>query len=99
MIETIAIQTAFTLFLCAFFVFFEIYMTKILINSVNNRITELDSNLAEAIKAVIDTKIGENFDAPNPIVGIITEMMKNNLNKSNIPRDSDGKFKVIEEIK
>ena len=43
--------------------------------------------------------MGENFDAPNPIVGIITEMMKNNLNKSNIPRDQDGKFKVIEEIK
>mgnify|MGYP003675664490 CR=1 FL=1 len=63
MIETIAIQTAFTLFLCAFFVFFQIYMTKILINNVNNRITQLDSN------------------------------------KSNIPRDPDGKFKIIEELK
>lgn len=99
MYEQILIITAQTLFLSAFILLSQIYIAKILLNNVNNRITQLDSNLAEAIKAVIDTKIGENFDAPNPIVGIITEMMKNNMNKANIPRSEDGKFKVIEEIK
>jgi hypothetical protein len=99
MIEQIALEIASILILCTFILVSQIYITRILLKNVNLRITQLDSNLAEAINSVIESKIGENFDAPNPLVGIITEMMKNNINKSNIPRDHDGKFKVIEEIK
>ena len=99
MIEQIALEIASIIILCTFFLASQIYITRILLKSVNLRITQLDSNLAEAINSVIESKIGENFDAPNPLVGIITEMMKNNMNKANIPRDTDGKFKVIEELK
>tara|TARA_R110000744_G_C18938165_1_gene514009 strand:+ start:161 stop:460 length:300 start_codon:yes stop_codon:yes gene_type:complete len=99
MIEEIAIETVSILILCTFILFSQIYITKILLKNVNARITQLDSNLAEAINSVIESKMGENFEAPNPLVGIITEMMKNNLNKANIPRTEDGKFKIIEEIK
>ena len=99
MYEEILLITAQTLFLCAFVLISQIYIAKILLNNVNNRITQLDSNLAEAIKNVIDSKIGENFEAPNPLVGIFTEIMKNNMNKSNLPRAEDGKFTVIEELK
>jgi len=99
MIEQIALEIASIIILCTFFLASQIYITRILLKNVNLRITQLDSNLAEAINSVIESKIGENFDAPNPLVGIITEMMKNNMNKANIPRDTDGKFKVIEELK
>tara|TARA_R110000751_G_C13563956_1_gene457798 strand:- start:52 stop:351 length:300 start_codon:yes stop_codon:yes gene_type:complete len=99
MIEQIALEIASILILCTFILASQIYITRILLKNVNLRITQLDSNLADAINSVIESKIGENFDAPNPLVGIITEMMKNNMNKVNIPRDGDGKFKVIEEIK
>jgi len=99
MLEQIALETASILILCAFIFSSQLYITKILLKNVNARITQLDSNLAEAIKNVIDSKIGENFDAPNPLVGIIGEILKNNLNKPDIPRSGDGKFTIVEEIK
>ena len=99
MIEEIALETASILILCAFIFSSQLYITKILLKNVNARITQLDSNLAEAIKNVIDSKIGENFDAPNPLVGIIGEILKNNLNKQEMPRTKDGKFTIVEEIK
>jgi len=98
MYEQIAIITAQTLILCAFILISQLYIAKILLKNVNNRITMLDSNLAEALNNVIEGKLAQGFDAPNPLVAIFADIMKNNINKQEPPRSNDGKFKIIEEI-
>jgi len=98
MYEQIAIITAQTILLCAFILISQLYIAKILLKNVNNRITMLDSNLAEALNNVIEGKLAQGFDAPNPLVAIFADIMKNNINKQETPRSNDGKFKIIEEI-
>lgn len=61
-----------------------------------NRIQELDGTLAEAITNVVESGLG-SFEPPNPIVGIITEYMKQNLTPKSpqiaeMSRDSSGQF-------
>lgn len=61
-----------------------------------NRIAELDGTLAEAIASVVDSGLG-NFEAPNPLIGILADYMKQNLNTTTaevkvIERDQTGKF-------
>jgi len=99
MYEQIALITAQTLLLCAFIFGAQLYIAKILLKNVNARITQLDSNLAEALNNVIEGKLAQGFDAPNPLVSIFADIMKNNLNKEEIARSGDGKFKVIENLK
>ena len=99
MYEQILIITAQTLFLCTFILISQLYIAKILLKNVNSRITQLDSNLAEALNNVIEGKLAQGFEAPNPLVSIFADIMKNNINKQEIPRSTDGKFKIIEEIK
>jgi hypothetical protein len=98
MYEQIALIIAQTLFLCAFIFGSQLYIAKILLKNVNARITQLDSNLAEALNNVIESKLGAAVDAPNPLVAIFADIMKNNMNKEQIQRSSDGKFKVIENL-
>jgi low affinity Fe/Cu permease len=79
----------------------QLYITKILLQNVNNRIGQLDNTLAEAIQSVVEANLGE-FQQQNPLIGIITDIMKQNITKNNqsdstiveIPRDIDGKFKA-----
>ena len=99
MLDQIALITAQTLILCAFIFGCQLYIAKILLKNVNARITQLDSNLAEALNNVIEAKLGAGIDAPNPLVAIFADIMKNNLNKDEISRAPDGKFKVIENLK
>ena len=99
MYEQIALITAQTLILCAFIFGCQLYIAKILLKNVNARITMLDSNLAEALNNVIEGKLAQGFEAPNPLVSIFADIMKNNINKQEPPRSNDGKFKIIEEIK
>ena len=98
MYEQLVIITAQTLLLCAFILISQLYIAKILLKNVNNRITMLDSNLAEALNNVIEGKLAQGFYAPNPLVAIFADIMKNNINKQEPPRSNDGKFKIIEEI-
>ena len=61
-----------------------------------NRSGELDSTLAEAIASVVENGLG-SFEPPNPIVSILADYMKSNLNPSVtdvkvIERDRSGKF-------
>jgi len=78
----------------------QLYVTKILLQNVNNRIAQLDNTLAEAIQSVVEANIGE-FQQQNPLIGIISDIMKQNIAKNNessstiveIPRSADGKFK------
>ena len=99
MIEQIALITAQTLLLCAFIFGCQLYIAKILLKNVNARITQLDSNLAEALNNVIEGKLAQGIDAPNPLVAIFADIMKNNISKNDVPRSTDGKFKIIEELK
>ena len=60
------------------------------------RIGELDGTLAEAIASVVESGLG-NFEPPNPIVAILGDYLKSNLNPQVadvkvIERDSEGKF-------
>ena len=70
MYEQILIITAQTLFLCTFILISQLYIAKILLKNVNSRITQLDSNLAEALNNVIEGKLAQGFEAPNPLVSI-----------------------------
>ena len=77
----------------------QLYITKILLKNVNNRIAQLDNTLAEAIQSVVESNLGE-FQQQNPLIGIISDIMKQNITKNNqsdttiveIPRNQDGKF-------
>tara|TARA_R110002012_G_C11661387_1_gene612239 strand:- start:3765 stop:4088 length:324 start_codon:yes stop_codon:yes gene_type:complete len=90
------------LLICLIIFATQLYVTKILLQNVNNRINQLDTTLAEAIQSVVEANLGE-FQQQNPLIGIITDMMKQNIAKNNqssstiveIPRANDGKFKAI----
>lgn len=79
----------------------QLYITKILLQNVNTRINQLDQTLAEAIQSVVEANFGE-FQQQNPLIGIITDIMKQNINKNvennpdlkEIPRGKDGKFTI-----
>ena len=94
-VEQIAIQTAFLIILCAFIFGTQLYVAKIVLKNVNNRITQLDGNLAEAIQTVINTNLNENMTPINPLVNIFADLLKNSQ-ENNKPRDEKGQFKVIE---
>ena len=98
----IGLTIAEILIICGVVFATQLYVTKILLQNVNNRIGQLDQTLAEAIQSVVEANIGE-FQQQNPLIGIITDMMKQNIAKNNqsdstiveIPRSKDGKFKAI----
>jgi len=98
----IGLTIAEILIICGVLFGTQLYITKILLQNVNNRITQLDQTLAEAIQSVVEANLGE-FQQQNPLIGIITDIMKQNIDKNNqssstiveIPRGEDGKFKSI----
>ena len=97
----IGLTIAEILIICGVLFATQLYITKILLQNVNARISQLDNTLAEAIQSVVEANLGE-FQQQNPLIGIITDMMKQNIAKNNessstiveIPRDIDGKFKA-----
>jgi hypothetical protein len=63
-----------------------------IVGSVNN----LDNAIAEAISSVVEQGIG-SIEPPNPIVGILAEYMRSNLQPQTaevqiLDRDASGKF-------
>lgn len=77
----------------------QLYIAKILLQNVNNRISQLDTTLAEAIQSVVQSNLGE-FQQQNPLIGIISDIMKQNMTQKTpinndikeISRSQDGKF-------
>jgi len=102
LVYEIGLTIAEILIICGVLFATQLYITKILLQNVNNRIAQLDQTLAEAIQSVVEANLGE-FQQQNPLIGIITDMMKQNIAKNNlsdstiveIPRAEDGKFKSI----
>lgn len=98
----IGLTIAEILIICGVLFATQLYITKILLQNVNNRIAQLDQTLAEAIQSVVEANLGE-FQQQNPLIGIISDIMKQNIAKNNlsdstiveIPRAEDGKFKSI----
>jgi len=100
LVYEIGLTIAEILIICGVLFATQLYITKILLQNVNNRIAQLDNTLAEAIQSVVEANLGE-FQQQNPLIGIISDIMKQNIAKNNessntiveIPRDIDGKFK------
>jgi len=85
----------------------QLYIAKILLQNVNNRINQLDQTLAEAIQSVVEANFGD-FQPQNPLIGIITDIMKQNITKNadinpdlkeinTVPRGKDGKFTISQD--
>jgi hypothetical protein len=71
-------------------------ISQIATSAVVSSIQQLDGAIAEAISSVVEQGIG-NFEAPNPIVSILADYMKSNLNPAItdvqvLDRDVSGKF-------
>jgi len=102
LVYLIGLTIAEILIICGVLFGTQLYITKILLQNVNNRIGQLDQTLAEAIQSVVEANLGE-FQQQNPLIGIISDIMKQNIAKNNessstsveIPRSEDGKFKSI----
>ena len=101
LVYQIGLTIAEIIIICGVLFATQLYITKILLKNVNTRISQLDNTLAEAIQSVVEANLGE-FQQQNPLIGIITDIMKQNITKNNqsdstiveIPRDIDGKFKA-----
>lgn len=71
-------------------------IVQISTSAVVSAVQALDSALAEAITSVVEQGIG-NFEPPNPLVSILADVMKQNLNQGTaevtvLDRSEDGKF-------
>jgi hypothetical protein len=101
LVYQISLTIAEIIIICGVVFATQLYIAKILLQNVNTRISELDTTLAEAIQSVVQANLGE-FQQQNPLVGIITDIMKQNMAKNNessrsiveIPRADDEKFKI-----
>ncbi len=99
LVYQIGLTIAEIIIICGVIFATQLYITKILLKNVNNRIAQLDNTLAEAIQSVVEANLGE-FQQQNPLIGIISDIMKQNITKNNqsdttiveIPRNQDGKF-------
>ena len=64
-------------------------------SAIVNRVQELDGTLAEAIASVVESGLG-SFEPPNPIVAILGDYLKSNLNSPitnvEVLHGEDGKF-------
>ena len=74
-------------------------ISQIATSTVVAHVQTLDNALGEAIKGIVEGEMG-NFEPPNPLIGIIAEVMKKNLANDPAPitdvtvlaRDAEGKF-------
>ena len=95
-----SIEIALICLIIALATMIQIYATfkisQIATSAVVNSVNQLDGAIAEAISSVVEQGIG-NFDPPNPIVSILADYMKSNLNPAVtdvqvLERDGSGKF-------
>lgn len=85
--------------ICIVLIGSQVFITRILLKNVHILINQLDQNIAEAVKAVIESKIDENTPQTPPGLAVIMELLKGAQKKDAIPRDSDGKFTIIENLR
>ena len=83
---------------CIILIGSQIFITRILLKNVALLVNQLDNNIAEAVKAVIESKIDDNTPSAPPGLAMILELLKNAPQKAEIPRSEDGKFKIIENL-
>jgi len=84
--------------ICIVLIGSQVLITRILLRNVAILISNLDQNLADAVQAVIESKINENVPAAPPGLAVLMEILKNAKSQDQKPRGEDGKFKVIENI-
>ncbi len=74
-------------------------ISQIATSTVVAHVQTLDNALGEAIKGIVEGEMG-NFEPPNPLVGILSEILKKNIHNDPGPitdvtvlaRDAEGKF-------
>jgi hypothetical protein len=98
-LSVIALETLGIVLICGFLFASQLFIAKILLKNVKIMVNQLDHNIAEAVKAVIETKINESTPQTPPGLAMIMDLLKNAQKKDELPRDPEGKFTIIEEIK
>ena len=77
-------------------------ITKTYALAIAERIEELNTALGNAIESILSGEMG-GIEPPNPIMGIVAQILSNSLEKPSLPgptQGEDGKFvkKVVEKI-
>ena len=97
--DMIALETLSIALICIILFGSQLFIARILLKNVTILVNQLDHNIAEAVKAVIESKIDENTPQTPPGLAMIMELLKNAQKSGDKPRDPTGKFTIIEEIK
>ena len=75
---------------------FSVYQTRLLGLVIRNTAKELDNSLASAIQEVISTLPIGDFEPPNPIQQLITQVLQDKMAPpivaKEVSRDETGKF-------
>ncbi|HIA01466.1 MAG TPA: hypothetical protein EYN66_06080 [Myxococcales bacterium] len=86
-----------TLAVVVFHVCLSLFLARMVILSLRLELDELDSQISQAIKAIIEGGLGD-FEPPNPIQQAIAELLKTRMLGDGGPeavqilRGDDGKF-------
>tara|TARA_R110002012_G_C11661055_1_gene612201 strand:+ start:2574 stop:2843 length:270 start_codon:yes stop_codon:yes gene_type:complete len=77
-------------------------ITKNYAVALAERIEELNAALGEAIESILGGEMGMAMEPPNPIMGIVAQILSNSLEKplTTPIQGEDGKFvkKIVEKI-
>jgi len=97
----IALLTAIVILMTMIQVFATFKIVQISTSTLVQSVHQLDTAIAEAISSVVEQGVA-NFEPPNPLIGILADVMKQNLNKGTaevqvIERDESGKFSKLQE--
>ena len=70
--------------------------------AISSRIQELNEALGDSIESIMSGEMG-GIEPPNPIMGIVAQILSNSLDKPSLPtatQGEDGKFvkKIVEKI-
>ena len=77
-------------------------ITKTYALAIAERVEELNTALGDAIESILSGEMG-GIEPPNPIMGIVAQILSNSLEKPQLPsptQGEDGKFvkKIVEKI-
>ena len=77
-------------------------ITKTYALAIAEKIEELNTALGDAIESIMSGEMG-GIEPPNPIMGIVAQILSNSLDKPSLPtatQGEDGKFvkKIVEKI-
>ena len=80
----------------------QLRITKTYALAISERIQELNEALGDAIESIMSGEMG-GIEPPNPIMGIVAQILSNSLDKPSLPtatQGEDGKFvkKIVEKI-